>query len=174
MRKVFFMLGFLFALGILFLAGSTMAGPKQCPPGQRGDCSYWRQKNNPSHFGCFPNNANLGQGWIFVSDKCPDKKEKEEKPTNTAKPKPSNTMLPEKPTNTPEKISDPKDGKKPAKTPEVLYVDNIEEFLACPEDCVCKLLEEAVSELDDIEAQLEVGNRLQLTLNSAVMTVAAK
>jgi len=158
MRKVFFLLGIIFTLSILFLAGSTMAGPKQCPPGQRGNCSYYQQ-NTTGKYGCFPNSANLGNGWVKVSDKCPGKDKEEEKATNTAKPpepKPTNTVLPKNPTNTPEKISDPKDGNKVLSTPEVLYVDSVEKYLACPEDCVCILLEQVVT-------QMSIENKLRLT-----------
>jgi hypothetical protein len=59
MRKVFFLLGIVFTLGILFLAGSTLAGPKQCPPGQRDNCNTFEQKQTGNR-GCFPTNANLG------------------------------------------------------------------------------------------------------------------
>lgn len=134
-----------------------MAGPSQCPKGQRDNCSYY-QHNQTGKYGCFPNKANLGNGWVKVSNECPGKDKEEEKATNTARPepKPTNTVLPKNPTFTPEKISDPKGGNKHTQTPEVLYVDSVEKFLACPEDCVCILLEQVVT-------QMSIENKLRLT-----------
>ena len=75
-------------------------------------------------------------------------------------------MLPKNPTSTPEKISDPKDGDKVLSTPEVLYVDSVEKYLACPEDCVCVLLEQVVTQMS-IENKLRITDvSIQLTRNA--------
>ena len=151
MKKVFFMLGFIFALGILFLTGSVVAGPKQCPLGQRGNCNTWEQKQTGKQ-GCFSVNANLGDGWFYLRSGCKDVLPKQ--------PIATNTMLPIIPTNTPEnneQPSDPDNGDQKEKqsidvSRDVFYVESWEE---CPEDCICLLVTQAI-----------IQNKILLTQNA--------
>jgi|WetSurMetagenome_2_1015567.scaffolds.fasta_scaffold95281_4 hypothetical protein len=73
MRKaLFFILGVLSVLVIGYFAITNVsAGPKECPSGQRGDCSTYQQKQT-GMVACFPNNANLGNGWEFLHSGCKD------------------------------------------------------------------------------------------------------
>lgn len=55
---------------VLFYAGEALAGPKECPPGQRESCNTFKQKET-GKLACFPANANP-KGWVFLHTGCDD------------------------------------------------------------------------------------------------------
>lgn len=153
-----FIAGMIFIVLILFVIGGIATagpdyGPKQCPPGQRGDCSTYVQQTTLRE-GCFPNNANLGQGWIFKHKGCGDSN-KSKDPTATATLAPVVTEKPIIPSQTAIPDIENKGGKS-SSTTEIIYVDSVEKLLACPEDCICMLLESVVT-------QMSISNKIALT-----------
>jgi len=168
MKKLpYIILGMFLVICAMVLIGEASAGPKQCPPGQRDDCDYYVKANNPDQFGCFPEGANLGNAWIFVSDDCPKEKEKKEKPTNTSKPIVESTDVVE-----PTEVSQPTSGGDPKNktataTLQVLYVDSLEAVENCPEDCICVYL-------GVIAEELQEGNELKKTEINLLQTQVSK
>ncbi len=68
-NKLIYMLAGAMLIIVAFLIfGSALAGPKQCPPGQRGNCDTYIKKGIEA---CFPANTNT-QGWDFVHPGCDD------------------------------------------------------------------------------------------------------
>ena len=167
MRKLpYIILGMLLVIGALILIGEASAGPKQCPPGQRDECDFFVKAGNPDQFGCFPEWANLGNAWIFVSDKCPKGKEKKKDSTNTPQ-QVTNTQ--KSPTDAPTNGDPPKDPKNKTATVtlQVLYVDSPEAVENCPKDCICIYL-------GKIAEELEEGNELKKTEINLLQTQVSK
>ena len=140
-----FILGILFVMIMLFVAGSVMAGPKQCPPGQRDNCNTWIQ-NQTGNEGCFPVNANP-QGYTFLHSGC--KEEIIKKATNTATVEPrvglTNTPLPD----TPLPDKDTGNGKS-FKTPTLTCEECNNED---PRDCICEIADNLATQNALIETQ---------------------
>lgn len=150
MRKLpYILLGMLLVIGALVLIGEAYAGPKQCPPGQRDNCNTFEQKQTGNR-GCFPTNANLGEGWFYVHSGCKDKKQ--DKPTNTVL-APIPTQKPENTQQAPN--SDPKEKQSQATidvSRDVFYVEDLND---CPDDCTCYLVTQAI-----------IQNKILLTQNA--------
>lgn len=161
--KAGFFLGIVFVIIVMIVGGVAYAGndsgPKQCPAGQRGECHYYQQ-NTTGKYGCFPASANLGNGWVKVSNDCPQEKE-DNKPTATSK-----SVVVVEPTTVPEPTDTPIEiytGKKDKDGKEIVLVESMNQVLSCPVDCTCQLLEDAVWYLAELGEQLSRNNELQLT-----------
>jgi hypothetical protein len=70
-KLTYMILGAILLVAVMMMANMALAGPKECPPGQRGDCSTYKHSVTGNK-GCYPNKANLGANWVLLFKGCED------------------------------------------------------------------------------------------------------